>query len=81
MKKGSEYKIIFVDPKGTEHTSYLSKVDGFEKLFFTNSKPTQFKYKNYIITFDLKLAYEAEGTIPEKYKDYWIGTDDFSWLK
>ena len=80
MKKDNEYKIVFVDPKGTEHASYLSKVDGFEKLFFTNGKPTEFKYKNYTITFDLKLAHEDEGTIPQKYKDYWISTDDFSWL-
>ena len=81
MKKDNNYKIMFVDPKGTEYTSYLSKVDGFEKLFCKNGKPIKFNHKNYTITFDLKLAYEEDGTIPEKYKDYWISTDDFSWLR
>ena len=81
IKKDNNYKIVFVDPKGTEHSSYLSKVDGFEKLFFTDGQPSQFKYKNQTIIFDLKLAHEDEGTIPEKYKNYWISSDDFSWLK
>lgn len=81
LKDGNNYRIIFVDPKGTEHASYLSKVDGFEKLFYKDGQPVEFKYKDYTITFNLKLAYEDEGTIPEKYKDYWISTDDFTWLK
>lgn len=81
IKNENNYKIMFVDPKGTEHASYLSKVDGFEKLFYKNGQPIEFRYKDYSVTFDLKLAYEDEGTIPEKYKEYWISTDEFEWLK
>ncbi len=80
IKKNEEYKIIFVDPKGTEYTSYLSKVDAFEKLFFENDKPKIFNYKGYKVTFDLKLYYDGEGTIPAKYKSYWLINDDYSWL-
>lgn len=34
IKKGNDYKIIFVDPKETSHTYYENnKIDDFEKLF------------------------------------------------
>ena len=81
QKKGNDYRITFVDPKGTEHTSYLSKVDAFEELFQENGVPKVFNYSNYTITFDLKLAYDGLGTIPRKYKDYWLKNDDFSWIE
>ncbi len=80
IKKDKNYKIVFIDPKGTEHSSYLSKVDGFEKLFYKDDKPIIFSYKDYSITFDLKLACIEESNIPKKYKTYWINTNDFTWL-
>lgn len=81
IKKDNNYKIVFVDPKGTEFTSYLSKVDAFEKMFLENGKPKLFEYKNFNISFDLKLYYDGEGTIPEKYRSYWTTNDNFDWLK
>lgn len=81
QKKGNDYMITFVDPKGTEHSAYLSKVDYFEELFMEDGKPKVFKYKNYNITFSLKLVYDGEGTVPQKYKNYWWNSDDFSWIE
>ena len=72
QKKGDDYRITFVDPKGTEHASYLSKVDYFEELFMEGGKAKVFNYKTYKVTFSLKLAYNGEGTIPKKYKCYWF---------
>ncbi len=80
IKKNNEYKIIFVDPKGTEYASYLSKIDAFEKLFLENGKPKIFKYKGYDVSLDLKLYFDGEGTIPNKYKSYWLTNDNFCWL-
>ena len=33
LKKGIQYRILFVDPKGTAHVSYQHKLDGYSKLF------------------------------------------------
>ncbi len=82
VKKGNQYKIVFVDPKGTEYSSYLSKVDSFESLFIENGAPKKFAYKNFEITFDLKLYCAADfATIPKKYQSYWLPIDNFDWLQ
>lgn len=81
IRKDNEYKIVFVDPKGTSRTDYENKVDEFEKLFFENGQPKVFKYKNFNITFDLKLIAEDINSISEKYKEYWLGENDFSFLE
>ena len=44
MCKGDEYRIVFVDPKGTEHASACRKIKGYRYLFEENGKPKQFKY-------------------------------------
>lgn len=81
QKNGNDYTITFVDPKGTEHAAYLSKVDYFEELFMENGKPKVFNYANYKITFSLKLvANDDKGTIPRKYQEYWLENTDFSWI-
>ena len=82
IKKNNEYKIIFVDPKGTEHTDYQYKVDGFEELFLSNRKPKVFKHNDFDfnITFDLKLIAEDINNVSGKYMDYWLHEDDFSFL-
>ena len=68
LKKGYDYKIIFVDPKGTEHTAYQLKVDGFEKIF--SSKP--YKYFGYDIKISLKLFTEKLDSLPRRYKEFWF---------
>ena len=80
QKKGNDYHITFVDPKGTEHTAYQSKVDAFEEMFIENGKPKTFKYKSFNVQFSLKLFNEDGASIRGKYKDYWFGLDDFSWI-
>ena len=45
MRKDDEYRIVFVDPKGTEHTDALRKIDGYEKLFEKNGKRRKFQYQ------------------------------------
>ncbi len=80
LTDGKNYKIIFVDPKGTKYTDYENKVDGFEKMFYENGKPIIFNYENYNIIFDLKLITDDINKVSEKYKNYWLSTTDFSWL-
>lgn len=33
LQKGSTYHVVFVDPKGTEHTAGLRKLDGYRQVF------------------------------------------------
>ena len=81
IKKGNNYKIIFVDPKGTSNSDYQNKVDEFEKLFLDNNgKPKIFRYKNFEIMFDLKLIAEDVNTVGEKYANYWLGENDYSFI-
>ena len=81
LKKDKNYKIVFVDPKGTEYSAYISKLDAFKRLFLENDKPKVFNYKGYEITFDFKLYYDGNGVIPEEYENYWLTNDNFDWLQ
>jgi len=81
IKKGNNYKIIFVDPKGTSNADYQNKVDEFEKLFLERDGiPKVFRYKSFKIVFDLKLIAKDVNAVGEKYEKYWLGENDFSFL-
>ncbi|MDR0800237.1 MAG: DEAD/DEAH box helicase family protein [Endomicrobium sp.] len=79
IKKGNDYKIIFIDPKGTSYTDYENKVDGFEKLLLNLNTP----YKGLNIEFDLRFYNDDISPIGEKYKKYWCSYsyEDFSFLE
>ncbi|GHT16635.1 helicase [Endomicrobiia bacterium] len=80
IKKGNNYKIIFIDPKGTSHADYENKVDDFEKLFLSLNTP--YPYKGLNIEFDLRLyTDDTNNPIGGKYKKYWHTNGDFSFLK
>ena len=80
-KKDENYKIVFVDPKGTINADYQNKVDEFEKLFLENGQSKIFTYKNFKISFELKLITSDVNSVSDKYEKYWIGNNDFSFLK
>lgn len=80
-KSGDRFDIYLVDPKGTEHTAYTQKADGFAKLFEENGNSKEFKHKGFSIYVHLKLVYDDSNvSLPNLYKKYWISNDDFSWL-
>ena len=70
MTKGSNYQIVFVDPKGTEHTSAYRKIDGFRNLFECDEIPKQFKYNNYVVNVKL-ILYNKNTSVPELYERFW----------
>lgn len=67
LKKENNYSILFVDPKGTEHSDAYRKIDGYKKIF---------EYKNYNNNFikTKLLFYNKYGTanVLEDYKNYWF---------
>lgn len=76
LKKGENYTILFVDPKGTKHTDYECKVDGYKMLFEENSKSRIFETDNYKVMVKLFLHTEDKNTLSEGYREFWF--DNFN---
>jgi superfamily II DNA or RNA helicase len=72
LKRGTDYFIIFVDPKGTEHTSAYRKIDGYVRLFEENGKEKVFNYNGFKVRIKLLLRPEDVSKSPDAYKKYWF---------
>jgi len=72
LKKGQHYFIVFVDPKGIEHTDYQRKVDGYCAVFWEDRKPRVFDYKGQRVTVHLFLYTDDVGNLPDGYRDFWF---------
>lgn len=81
MKKDNEYKILFVDPKGTEHADGYRKIDGYSRIFEelkNGKKQTKtYLYNDLQINVKLLLKTKEMASILENYKDYWFCFDIF----
>ena len=78
IKKSDEYTILFVDPKGTEHTDAYRKIDGYKRIFENEYKENKdFSYNDYKIKVKLFLKTNDTATIPENYKQYWFYKFDY----
>ncbi|MEM4663253.1 MAG: hypothetical protein QXM75_04490 [Candidatus Diapherotrites archaeon] len=72
FKKGEEYHIAFVDPKGTSHIEFEYKVDGFKMIFEEENSPKIFRVDNQKVTVSLHLFCKDVNKLPEGYKRYWV---------
>lgn len=70
LQKGNKYFIVFVDPKGTEHTSALRKIDGYIQLFKKNMKEKVFKHEGFKVKIKLFLRPDQVSKIPDNYRKY-----------
>ncbi|QWK19121.1 MAG: DEAD/DEAH box helicase family protein [Hydrogenobacter thermophilus] len=68
-----KYLIYFIDPKGSAHTDYERKLDGYERIFVENGKPKEFEHKGLKVEVRLKL-FNKDYSGGEKYKDYWVNS-------
>lgn len=75
LKKEDNYFIVFVDPKGTKHTDYEYKVDGYRFIFEENNGKKVFTKDQLNIKVYLYLFTEDVNRLSEGYKNYWF--DDF----
>jgi len=80
MQKGKDYVVLFIDPKGTEHTDGFRKIDGYSKIFETNDKKEirSYSFNGFNIKTKLMLKPASGGTsgVPENYRKYWF--DNFT---
>jgi len=72
MKKGNNYFILFVDPKGTEHASAYRKIDGYKNLFEENGKEKWFNYNGLKVKIKLLLRPEDTARTLAEYRKYWF---------
>jgi hypothetical protein len=78
-QKGKRYLILFVDPKGTEHTDGYRKIDGYSKIFETGEpkESRDFPYNGFVINAKLLLKpRRGIAEVPDNYKRYWF--DNFT---
>lgn len=67
MKKGTDYRIVYVDPKGTSNTGFMEKVDGFSKIFADNN----YTKDNLNIKVELYMYNEVNPFAHSQYDTYW----------
>ncbi len=73
FKKGNRYWIVFVDPKGTEHTDYQRKIDGYRALFHQNGAPRTLSHDGLQVEVHLYM-YQPKEKVPEGYRDFAVST-------
>ncbi len=84
VKTQDSYDIYFVDPKGTQSTSWESKADYFQRIFEKTAinDPKEFTYKKFKVRFHLRLLTDDLNKVNGlAYRDYWYKNDDFTFLK
>jgi len=81
LKKGNNYIILFLDPKGTEHTDGYRKIDGYIRIF-EDDKTGQtklFSKDNMNVKVFLQLKANQIADVLDEYKKYWF--DNFEDLE
>ncbi|MBP1911486.1 DEAD/DEAH box helicase family protein [Thermococcus stetteri] len=72
FKRGRDYFIVFVDPKGTAHTGFEHKVDWFRRFFGEADSPRIFEHKGFRIRV-LLYFYTVDRNRPsDAYREYWL---------
>ncbi|MDI6730173.1 MAG: DEAD/DEAH box helicase family protein [Candidatus Altarchaeum sp.] len=75
MQKGNDYFILFVDPKGTEHTDGYRKIDGYSKIFETEEGKESKIFPFNGLNINVRLLLKPEKGIAEtleNYRKYWF---------
>jgi hypothetical protein len=73
LQKGDDYFIVFIDPKGTEHTDYERKIDGYKRVFENDGEEKKVinydKLKTKVYAF---LYTDDSSKLSQGYKRYWF---------
>ena len=72
MCRGDEYQVMFVDPKGTAHTSAYRKIDGYKNLFEQNGVRRRFIYRTSHVSVGL-LMFNTDQAVLTEYRRFWSG--------
>ncbi|MGC9111749.1 MAG: DEAD/DEAH box helicase family protein, partial [candidate division WOR-3 bacterium] len=73
LKKGDNYFIVFVDPKGTEHPGWADKLNGYRKIFEENYK--EINYNGVMVKVKLAFISKDASIVQQRFPDhskYWF---------
>jgi len=78
LKRGNNYSIVFIDPKGTKHTDYKHKVDGYKMIFEENGgKRKVFDLRSLKGAVYVFLRTDDINRLPQDgYRKYWFDSID-----
>jgi type III restriction enzyme len=76
FQKGNQYTILFVDPKGTAHSDYQHKLDGYEELFMDNGAVRILPHKDpngadLQVRVKVIMYTDNKAKVSDKYQHYW----------
>ena len=71
MRRGNEYRIVFVDPKSMEYLRAAHKIDGYRNIFEKNGKPRVFTKDGLRVQVALLFFNQTDGVPPAEYTQYW----------
>lgn len=73
LQKGDDYFIVFIDPKGTEHTDYQRKIDGYSAIFEkADMIKTLIVHHGRKVRVYVFLHTENVDVLPRRYRQYWF---------
>lgn len=72
LKKATKYLIVFIDPKGTEHTNAYRKIDGYKELFEEDGKEKVFNHNGFEVKVKLLLVPDDVSKTLAEYRKYWF---------
>jgi hypothetical protein len=75
MQKDNQYSILFVDPKGTEHTDAYRKIEGYSRIFETKETKESKNFQFNGFNINVKLLFKPRrgiADVPENYRKYWF---------
>ena len=72
LQKGKKYWIVFIDPKGTVHTDYQHKIDGFIDLFEDQKKTKIINHEGISVHIKAFLRTENLNMVSREYKRFWF---------
>jgi len=76
LQKGGWYFIVFVDPKGTEHTDWIRKVEGYRAVFMKDGAVCPTSYKGLTVTVHLFMRTDDLAKVPGDYQEFWFDSID-----
>jgi len=77
LQKGTDYAIVFVDPKGMQRSDYPYKVDGYRQIFLENEQgdskqPRSFLFNGLKVQIHLLLYTRDANVAPDRYRAHWF---------
>jgi hypothetical protein len=76
LQKGNDYHIVFVDPKVTEYTSGLRKLDGYRRMFEDGGVAKSILFGSWRVRIRTYLYTEHLAQVPAEYRRHWFDNLD-----